>query len=854
MRVDHFFCNVCTTLLLKRVRANLGGKNMNKNNRCPECGGELPRGALAGLCPACLLKQGALDSAPQATPFTPPTPAGLAPLFPQFEIRELIGRGGMGAVYLARQKELDRDVALKILPPDIGRDVAFAERFTREARAMAKLNHPNIVTIYDFGRANGLFYFVMEFVDGVNLRQLLHTGRVAPRAALAIVPQICDALQYAHDAGIVHRDIKPENILLDRQGRVKVADFGLAKLVGTTDAKPPITDSASLGNLQSEISNVVMGTPQYMAPEQREHPSEVDHRADIYSLGVVFYQMLTGELPKGDFAPPSKKVVVDVRLDEVVLRALEQKPERRYQQVSEVKTLVETIATTPAAAVPQPPSSADARFWVPLQPPLMRELCSHMTKAERRESFMRSMLFGLWNAGTWFAPLFACMFLPSPLGWIFGFCALMIGLSFYPFIQRLMTDFLCSTQWARQQGITIQQLYALQRAQQRQGATLGLWLASILGNLGIVFGVGVAFYFMQGSHSAPSLSQLSWTKIGELPVLAAIPITILGTTFLGWINVRQIRQSAGMLPGLKLAVFDGLFFPLLALDGVFVWVVRGLVRIFVELNSNFSNLNNPQVHPALKTRLAYLLSQHPELTIFVVVVLLIIVDFLIIRAVWRAVNKNAAPQVPSAGKTGALDSPLDSARGGPSLEKANSNGRIAYVIFTLLYLALAIGVMVSTSWLPERVATHFGIAGRPNGWMTRTGYLVFTAAFPLLLAAFFAGITALIKVLPARFVNIPNRAFWLAPERRATTTVRIRHWLAGLLCLMTLFFAGLHVLTIVANRSAPPQLPMGGLLLLVIVFLLALMIWLSMFLMRFAEIHTAEKSSPVASIEGQRKP
>ena len=138
----------------------------------------------------------------------------------------------MGAVYKARQKELDRIVALKILPPGIGDDAAFAGRFAREAKALAKLNHPGIVTLYEFGQTNGLFFFLMEFVDGVNLRQLLHAGRIAPREALAIVPQICDALQYAHDQGIVHRDIKPENILLDRRGRVKVADFGLAKIVG----------------------------------------------------------------------------------------------------------------------------------------------------------------------------------------------------------------------------------------------------------------------------------------------------------------------------------------------------------------------------------------------------------------------------------------------------------------------------------------------------------------------------------------------------------------------------------------------------------------------------------------------
>jgi serine/threonine protein kinase/tetratricopeptide (TPR) repeat protein len=318
--------------------------------KCPQCGTPLPAGALAGLCPACLLRAGAAAdtvSEPKQAAFNPPTVAELAAKFPQLEILELIGKGGMGAVYKARQRQLDRFVALKILPPGIGDDPAFAERFAREARALARLNHPGIVTIYDFGRADGLFYFFMEFVDGVNLRQLLHGGRVSPREALAIVPQICDALQFAHDQGIVHRDIKPENILLDRRGRVKVADFGLAKIMAGQGAEPaPAVSGAAPAPLLTE-SGKIMGTPQYMAPEQKEHPDAVDHRADIYALGVVFYQMLTGELPGKKIEPPSSKVQIDVRLDEVVLRALEQKPERRYQQASVLKTQVETIVATP---------------------------------------------------------------------------------------------------------------------------------------------------------------------------------------------------------------------------------------------------------------------------------------------------------------------------------------------------------------------------------------------------------------------------------------------------------------------------------------------------------------------------
>ncbi len=350
---------------------------MPEGNQCPQCGTPLPPGALAGLCPACLLKQGAAEETAtggRTPPFQPPPITELAPMFPQLEILELVGKGGMGAVYKARQKELDRLVALKILPPGIGNDPAFAGRFTREARALAKLNHPGIVTLYEFGQVGSrrgneaealsptdappphvggheIYYFLMEFVDGVNLRQLLHAGRIAPREALAIVPQICDALQFAHDQGIVHRDIKPENILLDRRGRVKVADFGLAKLVQSDGrAELPLGQDAQQRVPATDAltaAGKVMGTPNYMAPEQVEHPNEVDNRADIYALGVVFYQMLTGELPGKRLEPPSSKVQIDVRLDEVVMRALEKKPELRYQQVSVLKTQVETIAETP---------------------------------------------------------------------------------------------------------------------------------------------------------------------------------------------------------------------------------------------------------------------------------------------------------------------------------------------------------------------------------------------------------------------------------------------------------------------------------------------------------------------------
>ena len=322
---------------------------MADEKTCPHCGKPVPPTALGGLCPECMLKAGLAAQTegpggvgPQGTKVVqpPPSPAEIASLFPQLEILECLGRGGMGVVYKARQPRLNRLVALKILARDKEQDGQFAERFTREAQTLARLNHPNIVTVHDFGEAGGHCYLVMEFVDGLNLRQLLLTRKMPPDQALTIVPKICEALQYAHEQGIVHRDIKPENILLDKQGRVKIADFGIAKMLGVEAGHQALTGAKD-----------VVGTPHYMAPEQLEKPLTVDHRADIYSLGVVFYEMLTGELPLGKFAPPSKKVQIDVRLDEVVLHTLEKEPERRYQQANQLKTDVETIAgTVPPAA------------------------------------------------------------------------------------------------------------------------------------------------------------------------------------------------------------------------------------------------------------------------------------------------------------------------------------------------------------------------------------------------------------------------------------------------------------------------------------------------------------------------
>src|SRR6188472_1813151 len=192
---------------------------MTDVRKCPQCGADLPADAPAGICPKCLLAVGLVsdtavrgessDGAPTtplpgSTRFVPPAPAALSHLFPQLEILEMIGMGGMGAVYKARQPGLDRLVAIKILPPEVGADPAFAQRFRREAQALARLGHQHIVPVYDFGVAQGLYYFIMEYVDGANLRHLIKTGEMKPADALAIVPQICEALQFAHEEGVVH--------------------------------------------------------------------------------------------------------------------------------------------------------------------------------------------------------------------------------------------------------------------------------------------------------------------------------------------------------------------------------------------------------------------------------------------------------------------------------------------------------------------------------------------------------------------------------------------------------------------------------------------------------------------------
>ncbi|MGJ8644861.1 MAG: protein kinase domain-containing protein [Luteolibacter sp.] len=290
-----------------------------KMNTCSQCNKEVSADSPGGLCPVCVLKMASESNAETGIPPVSEIQAA----FPQFKIRDCIGRGGMGIVYRAEEVDGGRAVALKVLDPSFNNEADFAERFERESRTLGGLKHPNIVSIYDFGKSEEFFWLTMELVDGVNLRQAMQTEKFSPKQALEIIPALCSALQYAHENGIFHRDVKPENILLGTSGVVKVADFGIARMVGDK-AEFTLTRTGS-----------AMGTTAYLAPEQIESPGDVDHRADIYSLGVVFYEMLTGSLPLGRFPAPSAKSESHPDLDEVVFRALEKERELRFQHAGD---------------------------------------------------------------------------------------------------------------------------------------------------------------------------------------------------------------------------------------------------------------------------------------------------------------------------------------------------------------------------------------------------------------------------------------------------------------------------------------------------------------------------------------
>lgn len=436
----------------------------------------------------------------------------------------------MGVVYKARQKSLDRLVALKLLAPEKEKDPAFAERFVTEAQALARLDHPNIVTVYDFGETEGFFYLLMEYVDGVNLRAAMGEGQLEAEQALTIVPPICEALEFAHERGIVHRDIKPENLLLGKDGKVKIADFGIAKLMGQKGGD----------------DEGIVGTPRYMAPEQGKSAKKTDHRADIYSLGVVLYEMLTGEVPRrGDVLPPSRCTGVDAKIDEVVLRALESEPGKRYQTAGEFATRLEGV---PSGMATVAAASAGQRSG--------GEMKGHRNENPAVDGGSRISKMAV-------------------VGFVWG------------------------------------GLFVLT-------AALSLLTVPVL----VVQG---------GEYAGPTW----WQMVLRFTLLPAGLSAPIGTTLLGWLSVKAIQRSAGRLYGMRLAVFDGLMFPLFILDcliaGLFWWLSE-MVRRAVERAAG------GEEHSVMQ---ALFLENQVGIVVVTTLLVVLAVNLLIYLAVWRRCRVSA---------------------------------------------------------------------------------------------------------------------------------------------------------------------------------------------------------------------
>ncbi len=325
-----------------------------------------------------------------------------------FRIESVLGRGGMGVVYRAMQHSLGRAVAIKVLPAKFGDNPQFVERFRREVDVLSRLSHPNIVTVFERGDVDGAPYVAMEYVEGTTLREVMRNGPLPRSEALLLVRAILSALEHAHGKGIIHRDIKPENVLVAPGGIVKVADFGLGRLMGPADTT------------RLTHTHLMLGTFEYMAPEQRERAKEADERADLYATGVMLYEMIAGELPIGVFAPLSEKrpQECDRRIDQVVRRSLEKDPEQRYQRASQMGEDVSRLLTQapidmppPAGArPPQPPPAgtlARAGAWVTallrswpvarITGKIGRRFARDLTEEREVQLWLRRAVPGLWE-------------------------------------------------------------------------------------------------------------------------------------------------------------------------------------------------------------------------------------------------------------------------------------------------------------------------------------------------------------------------------------------------------------------------------------------------------------------------
>ena len=299
-------------------------------------------------------------------------------LLNHFKILDRLGKGGMGEVYVAEDSRLKRKVALKVLPEEVARDPARLDRFQREAESIAALNHPNIVTIYSIEEANGIRFLTMELVEGETLIQLIPSNGIDVETFFRFSSSVAEALSAAHEKGIIHRDLKPGNIMVSQEGRVKVLDFGLAKL--TRDDSDP--NSSRMETHAQTEDGIVLGTMPYMSPEQIQG-KKLDHRSDIFSLGIIFYEMIAGRRPfHGDTSadlissimrdtpePISNlKTNIPEHLERIIRRCLMKDPRDRYQTARDVYNELRDLNATSGPSTRTASSSASGEMWIAVLP------------------------------------------------------------------------------------------------------------------------------------------------------------------------------------------------------------------------------------------------------------------------------------------------------------------------------------------------------------------------------------------------------------------------------------------------------------------------------------------------------
>ena len=258
----------------------------------------------------------------------------------EYTLTGKIGQGGIAEIFKGRQESLNRDVAIKILSTSLTSDPDIVRRFERESLVIAKLNHPNIVHVIDKGKAGKRCYFVMEYVDGTSLREVIDSVKIPLATKLEMLVQVCKALDYAHKNGVIHRDIKPANILVDRQGNARVADFGIAQIVGTPECEMTSAD-------------VVLGTLSYMSPEQKVSSTNVDQTTDLYAVGVILYEILVGKKPLGRFKLPTEfNAELPKAFDVIVSKCLAQEAKDRYQTAVDLKDALLDVTSASQSSRP----------------------------------------------------------------------------------------------------------------------------------------------------------------------------------------------------------------------------------------------------------------------------------------------------------------------------------------------------------------------------------------------------------------------------------------------------------------------------------------------------------------------